>query len=1090
MNPDDYQKVKEIFNAALEVEPARRSAFLDEHCNGQTAIRQEAERLLASCDSEFLETPAAGNLSDDPELRASYSGERLGHYVVIRKVGSGGMGDVYLAEDGRLGRHVAVKILPHEFTSDADRLSRFQLEARAASSLNHPNIITIHEIGQWEETHYIATEYVEGETLRHRLGRERLNIGEALEYGVQLVSAVAAAHEAGITHRDLKPENIMIRRDGLVKVLDFGLAKLSDRTAGPEASPVSNDGPTVRIVKTEPGVIMGTVQYMSPEQTRGHETDARTDIWSLGCVLYEMLAGQPPFAGESSADLIAEIVKSHPASLLRSNPDTPERLDEMVAKSLEKNPDERYQTAKDLLIDLKRLKRRFEAEDILERTGSDLLDAQSEETVTRPNLISTKKGPKDLTTASSAEYLIWGIKAHRLTAVGITLFILALLGGTAYLVRHYWRGPNEARMAYAKKIRLAAQALDASNLASAKQLLEEAKPGTGEEDLRSFEWRYLERLHAEREASQPYQLTHENPVNEVAFSPDGRLLATAGADNKAHLWDAVTGEPVKVFSGHTNVVTAVAFSPDGSKLATGSFDRTIKLWDVASGQMLWSAAGKGNSVGHLVFSPDGQTLAGEDDDERRVKTWHVGTGAETSDQFKYKDLREPFTWSPDGKYVAGHGPELTMVVLEAASGKNAATINGNFGFPTDVEFSPDSSSLLFRGSDEIVILYSLSRKKELRRFTGASGGSSFSQDGKTIAIGVKNTIRLWDTERDFEIDVLRGHQGDVGSIRFSPKGQMLASGSGSDEITRIWNIDSFYARGVLREHKDGVENISFSPDSKLIASASSDKTAKIWDVKTERVRRTFAGHADRVNSAAFSPDGGIIATAGYDKKVRTWDVVSGKPLKSFETKKPHTSARYSPDGKIIATDYGWDDDQIDLWEASTGAHVCSMDPGSWPITIEFSKNSQQIAVGLKRDLRVFNAASCTDVRTFTSEPAAEGAFKGSYAPDGRLLGIQLINNGRSLKLIDPESGKELLSIIGHESEIYCAELSPDGKRLLTCGKDDGLIKIWDVATGEDLLSVKTNIGVINAAKFSPDGTVVAAAGSDGTIRLFRSEAFR
>jgi eukaryotic-like serine/threonine-protein kinase len=287
---------------------------------------------------------------------------RLGHYEIRFRIGAGGMGEVYLAEDTRLRRRVALKILPLEFTRDSDRLRRFQQESFAASALNHPNIITIYEVGEWEGTHFIAAEFIDGEPLRRHIAGRRLSAAEALEISTQIAAALAEAHGAGIVHRDVKPENVMLRRDHIVKVLDFGLAKLTEK---PDAA--DTEAPTRALVNTERGVVMGTASYMSPEQARGLETDERTDIWSLGVVLYEMLAARAPFEGETATDIIASIIKTQPAPLSRLAPGVPPKLEEIVSKALEKDREERYQTAKDLLVDLRRLKRRLDFEVEAER---------------------------------------------------------------------------------------------------------------------------------------------------------------------------------------------------------------------------------------------------------------------------------------------------------------------------------------------------------------------------------------------------------------------------------------------------------------------------------------------------------------------------------------------------------------------------------------------------------------------------------------------------------------------------------------------------------------------------------------------------
>ena len=291
-------------------------------------------------------------------------GTNLGRFVIGSKIGEGGMGEVYLARDTRLDRQVALKILPVDVTANQDRMRRFVQEARAASALNHPNILTIHEIGAEAGTHFIATEYIDGETLRQVMKTARLTITESLEIAVQVASALATAHEAGIVHRDIKPENIMIRRDHLAKVLDFGLAKLTSDTQsiGPEAE-------TRVPANTKAGMILGTVNYMSPEQARGSDTDTRSDIFSLGVVLYEMLTGRAPFAGETTADVISLLLQKEPQPLSTLMPDLPAELQHIISKTLRKDRDERYQTAKDLLIDLRRLKQKLDVEAEIERTA-------------------------------------------------------------------------------------------------------------------------------------------------------------------------------------------------------------------------------------------------------------------------------------------------------------------------------------------------------------------------------------------------------------------------------------------------------------------------------------------------------------------------------------------------------------------------------------------------------------------------------------------------------------------------------------------------------------------------------------------------
>jgi serine/threonine protein kinase/tetratricopeptide (TPR) repeat protein len=290
-------------------------------------------------------------------------GTRLGRYEIQTKLGAGGMGEVYLAQDTELDRTVAIKILPERLAADPQRLQRFIQEARAASALNHPHILTIHEIGAYQTSKFIAMEFIDGDTLRDRI-RAGMKLLQVLEVASEVASALVAAHAAGIVHRDIKPDNVMVRRDGYVKVLDFGLAKLTEQRPGvsdPEAS-------TRAMVNTDAGTVMGTANYMSPEQAKGVQVDARSDLWSLGAVIYEMVTGQLPFQGETPTETISLILQKEPPPLTRFVPEVPEELDRIVTKALEKDREERYQTAKDFLIDLRHLKRKIEVDAEIDRT--------------------------------------------------------------------------------------------------------------------------------------------------------------------------------------------------------------------------------------------------------------------------------------------------------------------------------------------------------------------------------------------------------------------------------------------------------------------------------------------------------------------------------------------------------------------------------------------------------------------------------------------------------------------------------------------------------------------------------------------------
>jgi serine/threonine protein kinase len=419
-----WQRVKELFEAALERDPAERATFLAQACGSDEEVRREVESLLAAHEGDpgFMNTPVGHLLVGDEPMLAV--GQPFGPYEVTSPLGEGGMGQVYLAVDTRLGRRVALKLLASSHTGDADRVRRFGQEARAASALNHPNIVTIHEIGQADSLHYIAAEFVDGETLREHMASTRMTVGEVLDVAAQIASALSAAHEARIVHRDVKPENIMLRHDGFIKVLDFGLAKLAPQQVAAVDAPVLTESR----VKTNPGVVMGTVGYMSPEQARGQEVDARTDVWSLGVVLYEMLAGRAPFGGETPSHVIVSILESEPPSF---GVEVPTELERIISKALRKERAERYQTAGEMARDLKNLKEELGVEARLKRGLPP--NASGKESAARgdgPGVIESIREPAARTghiiparQTVSVEYLISEIKRHK-TFAGAALFVL------------------------------------------------------------------------------------------------------------------------------------------------------------------------------------------------------------------------------------------------------------------------------------------------------------------------------------------------------------------------------------------------------------------------------------------------------------------------------------------------------------------------------------------------------------------------------------------------------------------------------------------------------------------------------------------
>jgi serine/threonine protein kinase/predicted Zn-dependent protease len=364
------ETIKEIFHAALDCERDQLSAFLDRSCAGNEVLRGEVEELLAAHRQagNFIQTSIAAVAVSIIEngQRELLVGQTIGHYKILERIGSGGMGEVYLASDIIAGRKAALKLLPMRFTGDMERLKRFQQEARTLVGLNHPNILTVYEIGTHNSTQYIVSELIEGETLRQRLMRGGVKLSEVIDIAVQVASALAAAHEAGIVHRDIKPENIMLRPDGYVKVLDFGIAKLAEE----EVPVTTSTEEALLLVETNLGSILGTVRYMSPEQARGGSVDERTDVWSLGAMLYEMITGVPPFGGDTPRKVMASILETEQPLRKNDIAQTPVELQEIIDKTLRKDRAERYESANELFEALKALRRKLEFTAELQRSAA------------------------------------------------------------------------------------------------------------------------------------------------------------------------------------------------------------------------------------------------------------------------------------------------------------------------------------------------------------------------------------------------------------------------------------------------------------------------------------------------------------------------------------------------------------------------------------------------------------------------------------------------------------------------------------------------------------------------------------------------
>ena len=612
------------------------------------------------------------------------AGTHLGRYEIRAKIGEGGMGEVYLAQDTKLDRTVALKVLPANLANDQSRMRRFVQEARAASSLSHPNVAHIYEIEETEGVHFIAMEYVDGETLRQRISRSRMELSEILDLAMQVAAALSAAHSAGITHRDIKPENVMLRPDGYVKVLDFGLAKLTERPTDTDT-----EAPTRAMVNTDPGTVMGTVGYMSPEQARGQAVDARTDIWSLGVVIYQMVTAHLPFEGSSNSDVIASILGKEPPPLARYTRDVPEALEWIVTKALTKDREDRYQSAREMLVDLRRIKQRMDAHAEIERSSAP--DSAAIPTAVSPGISGSGfqstaqaiqqptagSGPSGAPAVSSAEYIVSQIKRHRVglivsgvvIAVGLIAGVVGLIIGGPWIY-HKFRASSRPSVS--------APAIKFTRLTSGGRIGNESITGGA---AISPDGKYLVFWTVEGNKNFCYvrQVSTNSLVRIVGplegnygastFSPDGEFVYFNG-DDKDNVDGALFqvpvlgGQPRKIVNGISSPVT---FSPDGKQIA---YVHLIP----ATGESLLKVANADGSG-----SP--KTIA-----KRTLPDYFSPDGA---------------SWSPDGRVIAIGGASIsagnagsTVVEISAAGGKERPITPPQWNYVSRVSWLNDGSGLV------------------------------------------------------------------------------------------------------------------------------------------------------------------------------------------------------------------------------------------------------------------------------------------------------------------------------------------------------------------------------------------------------------
>jgi WD40 repeat protein len=578
---------------------------------------------------------------------------------------------------------------------------------------------------------------------------------------------------------------------------------------------------------------------------------------------------------------------------------------------------------------------------------------------------------------------------------------------------------------------------------------------------------------------------HANSVYGVSFSPDGKMLATASADNTLKLWDTSTGKEIKTLIGHTNSVNGVSFSPNGKMLASASDDNTLKLWNTSTGKEIKTLTGHTNSVKGVSFSPNGKMLASASSDNM-VKLWDISTGKEITTLIGHTNRVNGVSFSPDGKMLASASVDRTVKLWNTSTGKEIKTLNGHTNWVYGVSFSPDGKMLASASVDCTVKLWNTSTGKEIKTLIGLTDlvlGVSFSPDGKMLATASgDNKVKLWDTSTYKEIKTLIGHTNWVYGVSFSPDSKMLATVSG-DNTGKLWDTSTYKDIKTLNSHTNWVYGVSFSPDGEMLASASGDNTVKLWDTNTGKEIKTLIGHTNSVKSISFSRDGKMLASASDDNTVKLWDTSTYNQMKTLTGHANSVnSLSFSPDGKMLAT--ASVDRTVKLWDTSTYNEIKTLTGHTNSVnSLSFSPDGKMLATaGVDNTVKLWDTSTYNEIKTLTGHTNSVNSL--SFSPDGKILATAGDDN--TIKLWDTSTYNEIKSLIGHTNSVNGVSFSPDGKMLASVSVDK-MVKLWNFSTYKEIKTLSGHAYWVYGVSFSPDGKILATASADKTVRLWRRD---
>jgi WD40 repeat protein len=1042
-----------------ELREQGRPVTPEELCRDCPELLDDVRRRLRFLEAVRTEGDPAGGAataSDGPHSRPTTAedqpagGPRAGAavpgYEVLAELGRGGMGVVYKARQTSLNRVVALKMILAGAHASPVQLDRFRLEAEAAARLQHPNIVHVHETGAHDGCPYYSQEFIDGRCLSAVIS-EYAEPARAAALLEQLARATAYAHERGIVHRDLKPANVLLTKDGTPKITDFGLAKLLDDEEG----------------RTRTGDILGTPAYMAPEQAAGKskEIGPAADVYALGAILYELLTGRPPFEAAATWDLINQVIGQEPVppSLRRGR--VPRDLETICLKCLQKDPARRYPGALALADDLRRF---LEGRPVLARPVGRV--ERFRKWVRRRPALAALLGVSAaaLVVLSVGGWVATAQLYQREQAVRKSLVRLSVANGN-----HYLDDEDE----YGSLVWFA-RALQLEQDAARQQV---------------HRVRFAAVL---RECPRLGQLWfHKDGVTDVAFSPDGRWVLTASADNTARVWDSRTGEPrFDAPLRHDYFVRRAAFSPDGERIVTASEDQTARVWDAATGQLLATQKGHIGAVRDARFSPDGRRVVTAGDD-RTARVWDAATGELIGTPLPHEGAVVSAAFHPDGRHLLTASTDAEGRLWDLKSGEAVLVARLPHDGPlTDACFDPAGQRVATASEDGTARVWDADTGKPatepLLHHNVAVRCVAFSPDGRQLATaGDDQTARVWSARTGWALVAGMRHYSSVTSVAFGLDGAVLATAS-EDGTARVWNATTGHPLTPPLTHVGPVRQVCFSPDGRRLATASA--TARVYDLEPPDPAVEPLEHGGPVRQAAFSPDGGRVLTASDDKTARLWDAQTGRELAVLRGQAGAVlTAAFSRDGRRVVT--AGADGTARVWDADTFGTVATLVGHRGPVRrASFSPDGRWVVTASDdATARVWDAATGAALVTVShrGNHVHDEVLDAAFSPDGRL--VATASADRTARLWDAATGAPVGQVMRHERRVLRLAFSPDGRRLATASHD-GTARLWDAATGQPLpVAPLQHGGPVRDVSFSPDGGRVLTGGDDNTARVWGAE---